>query len=129
MSQEKYLNPTGEQMKALAEFPDNEPVYMINLLKFKDIVEETGQTGWDTYSEYMEATTPFISRVEAKLVFYGKPLFTVIGPVAEEEQWDKVLIVEYKDKKAFFSMLQMEGYPHEIRTRSLSDSRLIACSK
>lgn len=128
MSEQAYLNPTREQLKALSGFPDDEPVYMINLLKFKDRVEETGLTGIETYQQYMKATIPFISKVEAKMVFFGVPRFTVIGP-EEEALWDKVLIVEYKNKAAFYSMLKMEGYPHQIRTSSLADSRLIACSK
>ena len=128
MSNKTYLNPTREHMQALAGFPDNEAMCMINLLKFKDRVAETGLTGWETYRQYMKATTPFIAGVEAKMVFFGSPMFTVIGPI-DEALWDKVLIVEYKDKASFYQMLQMEGYPHEIRTSSLLDSRLIACRK
>ena len=128
MPDKKYLNPTREQMKALSGFPDDESMYMINLLKFKEFVEETGKTGWETYQDYMKATTSFVGAVDAKMVFFGSPKYTVIGPV-EEQLWDKVLIVEYKDKASFYQMLQMKGYPHEIRTSALLDSRLIACKK
>ena len=31
----EFVTPTQEQMKAFAELPDEGPIYMLNLIKFK----------------------------------------------------------------------------------------------
>lgn len=122
---EKYLDGTREQFKAFMELPIDGPLKMLNLLKFKDRVEETGKTGAETYKAYLEATTPFFSKVNVKITFYGTPQFTLIGP--EGLEWDKVLIVEYATKQDFVTMIKMEGYPSDLRKLALADSRLIFC--
>ncbi|MEO0895568.1 MAG: DUF1330 domain-containing protein [Bacteroidota bacterium] len=118
-----YIDPRGEQLKAFASLPDNGNIFMLNLLRFKDKVEETGQTGQEAYKDYMEAATPFIAGSEAKVVFYGTPFASLIGP--EENEWDKCLIVQYPNKKSFLRMISTEGYPAHLRARALADSRLI----
>ncbi len=44
------LDPTREQLKTfLTQYPDNQPVCMINLIKFKAKVEGTDLTGAAQY--------------------------------------------------------------------------------
>lgn len=123
---EKYLDLTRAQYKAFMELPIDGPLKMLNLLKFKDRVGETGKTGAETYAAYLEATKPFFAKVNAKMTFYGTPQFTLIGPDGLE--WDKVLIVEYATKQDFVKMISMEGYPSDLRKSALVDSRLIFCN-
>ena len=107
------------------ELPIDGSLKMLNLLKFKNKVEATEKTGAEVYQEYLEATTPFFAKVDAKIIFYGIPQFTLIGP--EGLEWDKVLIVEYATKQDFVTMVTMKGYPSEMRKSALEDSRLIFC--
>ena len=122
---ETYLDGTKEQFNAFMALPVDGPLKMLNLLKFKETVEETGKTGAETYKDYMTAATPFFSKVNVKITFYGTPQFILIGP--KELEWDKVLIVEYATKQDFITMVMMEGYPSELRKSALKDSRLIFC--
>lgn len=55
------IDPTSEQFKALmTQIPDNTPVFMINFLKYKSIVAETGKTGKETYELYSQKAHPFV---------------------------------------------------------------------
>lgn len=118
------LNLEGlEQLKA---FSEDEPVFMLNYLNYKDIVEATAKTGAETYKDYLIAAAPFFEHIDAEIIFKGKPVATILGP-AEGELWDEVLIVRYATKYEFFKLTQAKGYPQELRASALSDSRLIFC--
>lgn len=123
---ETYLDATPDQFKAFMELPIDQPLKMLNLLKFKDQVEGTDKSGAEVYKEYMIAANPFFEKTNAKIVFMGNPQFTLIGPAAL--RWDKVLIVEYATRQDFVSMVTDKDYPAPIRKRALEDSRLIFCN-
>ncbi len=114
------------QFQELIELPINGPFQMLNLLKFKEEVEGTSLSGAQAYAEYMQAVMPFIEKSKAKLIYQGKPVLTCIGP--DEKEWDKILILEYTNKKSFLEMITADGYPAEMRSRALEDSRLILCN-
>ena len=65
---------------------------MLNLLRYKEKDEETGQTGKEAYSEYLEAAKPFFQKVNAEILFFGRPRHMLIGPV-DEELWDAIILV------------------------------------
>jgi hypothetical protein len=105
---------------------DGEPVIMLNLLRYKDKIEETGETGKEAYSTYLNAASPFFKKVKAEVLFFGTPKHMLIGP-ADEELWDAVIIVKYNSFSDFMAMAKAEGYPSHLRERALLDSRLINC--
>ena len=119
-----YLEATQQQNIAFYQMPIHTPLQMLNLLKF---VEKTadGITGEAQYKAYMKAALPYFQQSGAKIVFYGTPKFTLIGPT--ELEWDKVLIVEYASKQDFLDMVMQEKYPSHLRKVALADSRLIFC--
>jgi len=118
----KHLDLTKEQFKAFLELPTEGAISMLNLLKFKP------EGGKETYKKYMAAAQPFFAKANAKIIFFGKPQFTLIGD-PKEDLWDEVLIVEYTDKSDFIKMITTPGYPAEIRREAVEDSRLIFCKK
>lgn len=122
---ERYLDLTKDQYKAFMTLPIDVPLQMLNLLKFKDKVEDADISGAARYKEYMKATVPFFKKSNAKINFYGDAKFTLIGP--QELEWDKVLIIEYATKNDFIKMIDTEGYPSEMRKSAIEDSRLIFC--
>lgn len=125
MTVQTYLNTTHEQFKVFAQLPIDKPLHMLNLLKFKKKVEETGMTGEEQYKIYMKAAAPFFQDTNAKITFYGIPQFMLIGP--NELEWNKILIVEYATKADFINMITNKDYPSHLRTLALADSRLIFC--
>jgi uncharacterized protein (DUF1330 family) len=119
------LDPTREQLKAfLTQYPDNQPVCMINFIKFKTKVEGSDLTGEEQYKIYGEKAQPFFEKVGGKIIFRGNPTMYLIGNEADTH-WDLVLIAWYPHKNAFYEMVKMEGYPAELRTKALVDSKLI----
>lgn len=124
---QKYLNAEKEQFVEFIKMPIDTPLQMLNLLKFKDKVEETGISGKEQYKNYMIAANPFFQKSNAKILFFGDAKYTVVGPKGELE-WDKVLIVQYDKKEDFVNMVTNKDYPSDMRTIALEDSRLIFCS-
>lgn len=110
----------------LKKFSDAEPVFMLNLLEYKVIVEETGKSGKETYKEYLRAAMPFFEKIEAEIVFKGTPQSFLIGS-KEDKLWDEVLIVKYATKNEFFKLMQFKDYPRALRAMALKDSKLIFC--
>lgn len=121
----EYLDLTKDQYKAFMALKIDQPLSMLNLLKFKEKVDGEELSGKERYKEYMKATSPFFEKANAKVVFYGDAKFNLIGP--QDLEWDKVLIVEYATKNDFINMITTEGYPAEMRKSAIENSRLIFC--
>lgn len=119
------INP--EQFKAFTQLPMDTSVVMLNLLRFKEIVPETKLSGAESYKLYMKAATPFFIKVNAEVIYMGKPQLTLIGS-EDENLWDKVLLIKYNTVADFLEMVKAEGYPAHLRKQALSDSRLIYCN-
>lgn len=120
------MEVNNEGLLELKKFNENAPVFMMNYLNYKDQVSATGKTGKETYNDYMKAAYPFFQKIEADIIFKGKPQATIIGS-SDEKLWDEVLIVKYANKNEFFKLMQFKEYPRELRASALSDSRLIFC--
>ena len=122
-----YLDGTKEQFMAFMNYPTNQPIQMLNLLKFKEKVEGSELTGAEQYKIYLKAAAPFFAKTNAKIIYNGAGVMNLIGS-NEGADWDKVLIVEYKTKQDFASMVTHKDYPSALRIAALEDSRLIFCS-
>ncbi len=109
MKNKSFIIVNKEQLNALREVPENREVVMLNLLKYKDKVEETGLTGEASYKQYMKAATPFFENIDAEIIFFGRPLLMLIGP-EDETLWDDMLLVKYRNKDEFFKMTRAEGF-------------------
>ncbi len=126
MSNDLYTDINPMALKALADYPNDRPVYMLNYMKYAPLDPKTGKTGREVYKEYLEKATPFFQDINARISFKAMPALTIIGP-EEETLWDEVLIVTYDTKADFFNLIQKEGYPGHIRKKALIDSRIIFC--
>ena len=123
---ETSLDMTKPQFEAFMALSIDKSVQMLNLLKFRDGLDEKGLTGEENYDAYSAAAFPFLKAANAKIIYYGKAQLTLIGP---ESEWDKVLIIEYPSKLDFLNMIKSEGYPAKLRKAALIDSRLILCAR
>ena len=127
MGKKSFIEINQEQFRTFVQLPMNTPVVMMNLLKFKAMVPETGLSGVASYKAYMKQAAPFFAKADAEVLFLGKPQTMLIGP-ENEELWDKVLLIKYKTRAAFLGMVQAKGYPSHLRAQALEDSRLIYCT-
>lgn len=125
-----WIRPDPEQLQALAQSPEDGPILMLNLLRFKPSAEgiDTGATGAEAYARYSVAAEPFLRAVGGRLRAVLEPRQSVIGPA--DREWDLVLLVEYPSRQKFLEMAANPDYQsvHAHRDAALADSRLIACS-
>jgi uncharacterized protein (DUF1330 family) len=125
------IETTPEQFQAFRTADPDEPLLMLNLLKFKEHAEyaagegDTPCSGKEAYGRYMAATEQFITLVGAEVVMRAKPRRSVIAP--EGEDWDLMFVVKYPSRAAMLKMLGDKEYRLISRHRraGLSDSRLI----
>ena len=117
------LDTTPEQFAALAARPADQPVVMVNLLKFKQ------PGGLERYLQYGEEVGPHLERVGASIRYGGTAPAVIIGD-GEKLWWDAILIVEYPTPGAFVDMVTTEEYAkvHEHRAAALERGDLIATS-
>lgn len=127
MGEQHYVNMNTEQVSDFANNQSKDSVVMLNMVKYKAVVPETGMTGKESYKVYMRQATPFFLKVNAEIVFYGSPKHMLIGP-EDYTLWDDVLIVKYNSVTDFMSMIMDKGYPSNLRAQALEDSRLIHCT-
>jgi uncharacterized protein (DUF1330 family) len=127
----QHIEPTATHCERLAAVEGEEPVVMLNLLRFKEradgIDAADGISGAEAYARYGAAATQFLAGVGGRVLWVGVPQQSVIGPEALE--WDLVIAAEYPSPQAFLAMTSNPDYVgiHGHRAAALADSRLIAC--
>ena len=102
-----------QQMQALIAPGHNKPIYMVNLLKFKDKAEYpdgrvTDITGAQAFAIYGEAVGRILMGMGGGPMFSGRVEGLVLGKV--EELWDAVVIAMYPNKRAMYDMLASTEY-------------------
>jgi len=95
------------RMQAMLEKGPDGPIFMVNLLKFKDKAEyedarETDLSGRDAYMIYGRAVTELLPKFGGRGLFAGDVTFLAIGQV--EELWDEIAIAMYPDRAAMVRM-------------------------
>ena len=118
------LEPTPDQIAALAARPADEPVVMINLLQFR------ADGGRQSYLRYMQQVVPHLQRVGGTVRYAGEAPTVVIGE-GEKPWWDAIIVVEYPSPSAFLDMVTATSYGQalEHRERGLADTVLICCTE
>ncbi len=134
----EFVNPTREAFKAIFGLPLDQPVEMLNLLRFKPVAtyapgdpehgEAPAVSGAEAYRRYSLAATPIFERVGGRQLWIGRPELTLIGPA--HEAWDLAFIARYPTAQAFVDMLRDPDYTFATRhrTAATADSRLVRCA-
>ena len=105
--------PNEDQIKGFSEQGGDKPIYMVNLLKFKEKASypdkrETNLTGEEAYAIYAEEVAGHLAKVGGKPVFGGEVQRLMLGEV--EDLWDKVAIAMYPSRKAMLQMINDPDY-------------------
>ncbi len=104
MKVENAVYPKGEQISEAVTKGADQPVVMVNLLKFKKKAEykdgrATTDDGKTAYNRYAAEMLKFVADHGGRVLFIGEVKSLVIGEV--EELWDVVALVEYPSSEAF----------------------------
>ena len=122
MEVENRVYPNREQMKGFfEEGNDDQPIYMINLLKFKEKAEykdgrETSLSGREAYALYAEIIEKHLIEIGGEIIFKSKVTRITVGKV--DELWDAIAIAKWPSKKVMGENMMpsdpklLEGYKH-----------------
>lgn len=113
------VDPTGADLKAFLAAPDDGPIVMLNLLRFKP---DGGRALYDQYGAAVIGT--FLPQVGGEIVYAGDGHPAL---VAESGQaWDAVILVRYPSRAAFLTMVSDPEYQKvtHLRTEALEEAVL-----
>lgn len=121
MHVENAVLPTPEQIQELSEEGHDQPIYMVNLLKFKaqaayEDGRPTEMTGQEAYGIYMQEVQEHLARVGGREVISGEVTGLRLGVV--EELWDTIAIAMYPNRKAMLAMMMDPDYRKSAEHRS-----------
>ena len=118
-----YKNALRPNPIQLAEFAlgDDDPILMVNLLKFKDKAEyedgrATNLTGREAYEIYVTETREHLANVGAELILGGEVNGLLWGDV--EELWDAFGVARYPSRKAMIAMARNPAYIESEKHRA-----------
>ena len=122
------IYPTPEQIQNVLAGPPDQPVVMINLLRFKPRADAPDEelSGEEAYRRYMEAMRPFVEGKGGRIIWAGRVDSQVIGTGGEG--FHMVGLVEYPSRQAFVA-IATDPHVQEIgvhRTAGLESQWLLA---
>jgi uncharacterized protein (DUF1330 family) len=122
------IRPNKAQFLELMEAPDEGPVTMLNLLKFKSDADGTGASGASEYAKYGDAAVQMVEARGGKVLWMGRADQILIGDPAED--WDSVLLVQYPSRAAFIDMVTNRDYrkANESREAGVERTVIVACT-
>ena len=124
-----HKHASTAQIDAVAEGDPDEPVVMLNLLRYRETAESgygvDGMSGEDAYREYGRRFAELHPRFGGEPIWMGRAGHTAIGPTSE--QWDVAILVRYPTRAQFVAMFRDSDYLAiaPIRAAALEDSRII----
>ncbi|MEP3948448.1 DUF1330 domain-containing protein [Ascidiaceihabitans sp.] len=128
-----HIDPNRAQFDAFKDLPRDQPIEMLNLVKFKTHAEYPadhpmhGQnlSGADAYKSYGSQTGPILQKVGGTILWRGRFESVLIGP--DDETWDACFIARYPNSGAFLAMVTDPDYQKAVvhRQAAVLTSRLI----
>jgi hypothetical protein len=94
--------PTVDHLniEALSALPDDAPVVMLNLMRFRGHSLDGKGSGWDAYLRYSALAIKLIKARGGTITWTGTAEAVALG-VAEDNRWDYVALVRYPSRAAF----------------------------
>jgi uncharacterized protein (DUF1330 family) len=105
------LRPNEAQMAGFADGASDGPIYMLNLLKYRNKAEyadgrDSTLTGREAYAVYTQGVRELLKEFGGSLSFKASVERLTIGEV--EELWDDVAIAMYPSRAAMLQMMQSD---------------------
>ncbi|MGK2740867.1 DUF1330 domain-containing protein [Tepidicaulis sp. LMO-SS28] len=128
------IEPTKEQFTAFSQADQDQPIAMINLLKFREKADypegaaEAGGTGAEAYARYGAVAQKKIEEVGGRIVWGAPQQMVMIGD-DEKDLYDSVAVVFYPSRAAFLRMIAMPDYQEAAKHRAagLAFQKLLQC--
>lgn len=98
-------------IEALSTLPDDTPVVMLNLMRFRERSLDGNGSGWDAYLRYSALAIKLIKAQGGTIAWTGTAEAVALGR-PEENRWDYVALVRYPSRAAFIAMMTSPEYAH-----------------
>lgn len=128
-----HIDPTRPQFEAFKDLDRNQPIEMLNLVRFRDlanypgdhVLARDGLTGAQAYANYGKHTAAILQKVGGSIIWRAGFETTLIGP--KDEAWDAMFIARYPTAHAFLAMVSDPDYQIAVvhRQAAVATSRLI----
>ena len=111
------VDPTGEALHAFVAASPDEPLVMLNLLRFVD-------GGWASYAQYSQGVAEILRRHGGQVLYFGQGQPALVAD--DGQAWDAVLLVQYPSRQAFGTMVADPDYQRftQLRTSALQEAVL-----
>jgi uncharacterized protein (DUF1330 family) len=93
----------------LAALPDDAPVVMLNLMRFRERSLDGNGSGWDAYLRYSALAIKLIKACGGTITWTGTAEAVALG-TPDHNRWDYVALVRYPSRKAFIDMILSAEY-------------------
>jgi len=95
------IYPNAEQIQTLLAGPQDRPVVMVNLLRFKPRADGTdaGMSGEESYRVYVKEMRKIVEHAGGRIFWTGRVDSVVIGD--EQASFDMIGLVEYPSRQKF----------------------------
>ena len=124
-----YAGPKELNEAFVRSLPDNGPVVMVNLLRFKKRSADGDGSGWNAYQRYSKAISPMLKGVGGTILWAG----TAEGAAGDLDarQWEFVVLVRYPSRKAFLDMVTSPAYAQAnvYRENGVDDHVILAAAE
>jgi uncharacterized protein (DUF1330 family) len=110
--------------------PDNGPVVMLNLLRFKKRSADGDGSGWNAYQRYSKAISPMLKGVGGTILWAGTAEGAAYGDL-DARQWEFVVLVRYPSRKVFLDMVTSPAYAQANvhRENAVDDHVILAATE
>ena len=126
------IYPNKEQIEELIKGPADQPVVMVNLLKFKKRADESegDASGQVAYGRYAEQMRKVVESQGGRFIWAGRVDSKVIGEDGDPE-FDVVALVEYPSRQKFLEIVGSQKVREigEHRSAGLEMQWLIATTQ
>lgn len=113
--------------QALRALADDEPVVMLNLMRFRERSLDGNGSGWDAYLRYSALTIKLIKAQGGTIIWTGDAEAVALG-VPDQHRWDYFALVRYPSRAAFLAMMMSPEYARANveRENGCADHAIIA---
>src|SRR5215468_9811020 len=117
-------------VRGLEALGRDQPVVMVNLMRFRERSLDGDGSGWDAYLRYSALTVPMIKARGGTLLWTGDAKAVALGEV-EGNQWDYIALVYYPSVAAFIDMMTSSDYETrcDFHRRNGCEEHVIMCTK
>lgn len=124
------VGPKDLNEELVRSLPDEGPVVMVNLVRFRERALDGSGSGWDAYARYSKADIPLLKRVGGTILWAGHVEGVALGDVGDRS-WDWVVVVLYPSRAAFLSMVTSPEYAvaNLDRENGVADHLILAANQ